>query len=197
VAGALCTTFLGAGLAATCTAGAGMGESWGWDGVTGVGLLELTGFGLSLEQPTVTEQTISTAAKISAPVFLPQVATGLPQARERVSAMVRIALIRVIGLPPAAERHLAECTMEAKGEGVDSARVRAVGLKHRVGRGTRCGRGNTLGGCKVSRFQGCKVSKTFEARVFVVIGESSCLKCATILRRDRSMDKAVQTGRAG
>jgi hypothetical protein len=35
-------------------------------------LPELTGFGLSLEQPTVTEQTINTAAKMSAPVFLPQ-----------------------------------------------------------------------------------------------------------------------------
>jgi len=64
---------------------------------------------LSLEQPTVTEQTISTAAKISALVFLPQVT--VPQVTDSVSAMVRIALMRVmlmrvIGLPPADERRL-------------------------------------------------------------------------------------------
>ena len=149
-----------------------MGESWGWDGATGVGLLELTGFGLSLEQPTVTEQTISTAAKISAPVFLLQVVTGLPQARERVSAMVRITLIRVIGLPPAGERHLGECTMEAKGEGIDSLRVRAVGLKRRVGRGTRCGRGNTQDERdKVSSFSVASFQRPYGALRLNIIGK--------------------------
>ena len=72
--------------------------------MTGTGLLEPMGFGLSLEQPTVTEQTMSTAAKISAPVFLPQ-ATEL-----RFSAVLRIALMRVIWLPPAGERRYEECT---------------------------------------------------------------------------------------
>jgi hypothetical protein len=33
--------------------------------------VELAGFGLSLEQPTVMEQTINSAAKISALVFFP------------------------------------------------------------------------------------------------------------------------------
>ena len=58
--------------------------------MTGIWLLELTGFGLSLEQPTVTEQTIRTAAKTRALVFLPQVM------KLRVSAMLRIALMRVM-----------------------------------------------------------------------------------------------------
>ena len=52
-------------------------------------MLDLTGFGLSLEQPTVTEQMISIAPKMSALVFV-------PQATERFSAVVRIALMRVI-----------------------------------------------------------------------------------------------------
>src|SRR5580692_61693 len=138
-----------------------MGESWGWDGVTGIGLLELTGFGVSLEQPTVTEQTISTAAKISAPVLLPQVVTGLPQARERVSALVRITLIRVIGLPPAGERHLGKCTMEAKGEGIDSARVRAVGLKRPCGaRDTMWAAEHAGRGRQGFKFQCFRLSKT-------------------------------------
>jgi hypothetical protein len=66
-----------------------MGEIKFSGGATGIWLLELTGFGLSLEQPTVTEQTISTAAKINALVFLLQV-------MERVSAKLRNALMRVM-----------------------------------------------------------------------------------------------------
>src|ERR1039457_3334363 len=76
--------------------------------VTGIWLLELTGFGLSLEQPTVTEQTIRTAAKISALVFLSEVFVPqvcLPQDKELVSAVLRNALMRVMWLPPADERH--------------------------------------------------------------------------------------------
>ncbi|MFZ0957802.1 MAG: hypothetical protein WAN60_15760 [Candidatus Sulfotelmatobacter sp.] len=42
-------------------------------GVMGIGLFELTGFGSSLEQPTVSEQTIKSAPNNSAPVFFPQV----------------------------------------------------------------------------------------------------------------------------
>src|ERR1700685_3157065 len=74
-------------------------DGWLCGGGTGIGLLELTGFGLSLEQPTVTEQTISTAAKMSALVFLPQVLALRvlePQATDSVFAMVRSALVRVI-----------------------------------------------------------------------------------------------------
>src|ERR1700678_430163 len=41
--------------------------------VTGIGSLELTGFGLSLVQPTVSEQTIRSAPNKSAPVFFPHV----------------------------------------------------------------------------------------------------------------------------
>jgi hypothetical protein len=104
----LWTIFFGAGLAAASTTGAGVGalavSGRGWG--TAIGLLELTGFGLSLEQPTVTEQTMSTAAKIKVLVFLPQIVSCLPQATELVSAMLRTALMRVIGLPPADERRL-------------------------------------------------------------------------------------------
>ena len=71
----------------------GAGMDWTGIGacVTGIWLLELTGFGLSLslEQPTVTEQMISTAAKMSALAFL-------PQATEWVCFMERTALMRVI-----------------------------------------------------------------------------------------------------
>src|SRR5271165_6143751 len=69
--------------------------------VTGIWLLELTGFGFSLEQPTAREQAISTAAKTSA-LMWPQVVVAtflasLPQATEsRVPAMLRIALMRVM-----------------------------------------------------------------------------------------------------
>ena len=59
--------------------------------MTGIWVLELTGFGLSLEQPTVTEQMIRTAAKTAMLPCLPQV-TEL-----RVSAMLRRALMRVMG----------------------------------------------------------------------------------------------------
>jgi hypothetical protein len=48
-------------------------------------LVAVTGFGLSLEQPTVTEQTISTAAKKSVLALLPQ-----------VFAIERISLMRVM-----------------------------------------------------------------------------------------------------
>src|SRR5271169_4935397 len=69
--------------------------------VTGIWLLELTGFGFSLEQPTATEQAISTAAKTSA-LMWPQVAVAtflasLPQATEsRIPAMLRSALMWVM-----------------------------------------------------------------------------------------------------
>jgi hypothetical protein len=87
-----------------------MDIDWLWSWGAGIWLLAVTGFGwslvleLELEQPTVTEQTISTAAKMSALVFLPEVTE--PQATElrvteRASLVVRIALMRVIGLPPA------------------------------------------------------------------------------------------------
>ncbi|HLW86260.1 MAG TPA: hypothetical protein VKR60_13665 [Candidatus Sulfotelmatobacter sp.] len=41
--------------------------------VAGIWLFELAGFGFSLEQPTVSEQTIKSAANKSAPVFFPHV----------------------------------------------------------------------------------------------------------------------------
>ena len=52
-------------------------------------MLELTGFGLSLEQPTVTEQMMSTAAKTSVLAFLPQV-------RKSLCFIERNALMRVM-----------------------------------------------------------------------------------------------------
>jgi len=63
-------------------------------------MLELTVFGCSLEQPTVTEQAIKAAAKTSA-LTLPQVAAAMllnfPHATEsRVPAMLRNALMRVM-----------------------------------------------------------------------------------------------------
>src|SRR6266568_8335575 len=91
VAGFLCwTTFFGAGLLSACTAGVGMDGTGLGVCVTGIWLLELTGFGLSLEQPTVTEQMIKTAANTRAPVCLPQ------DTELRVSAMLRSVLIRVM-----------------------------------------------------------------------------------------------------
>jgi hypothetical protein len=60
----------------------------GVDWAIGDGLIELTGFGLSLEHPTVNEQAIRSAAKIS----------GL------VAGVERNRLIRVMLSPPAAEQ---------------------------------------------------------------------------------------------
>jgi hypothetical protein len=65
--------------------------------VTAVWLVELAGFGLSLEQPTVMEHTISSAAKRSALTFFPQAKLGVP-------ANLLIALMRVMVSPPAAEQ---------------------------------------------------------------------------------------------
>jgi len=94
-----------------------MGIGWLGSGGAGIWLLAVTGFGwafsLELEQPTVTEQTIRTAAKMSALVFLLEILE--PQATERASlvpiallrvALMRVMLIRVIGLPPADLRRL-------------------------------------------------------------------------------------------
>jgi hypothetical protein len=101
--------------------------------VTGIGLLELTGFGLSLEQPTVTEQTISTAAKTSALVFLPQV-------MERVSAMVRNALMRVMfGHLLPASGILGNARQAPRMGALISRGLEKGALKQAVGRGTRCG----------------------------------------------------------
>jgi hypothetical protein len=81
---------LGAGLFSACMTGGGTGAIGLGDCVTGIWLFEVTGFGLSLEQPTVTEQMIRTAAKTAMLACLPQV-TEL-----RVSAMLRRALMRVM-----------------------------------------------------------------------------------------------------
>jgi hypothetical protein len=120
------------------------------------------GFGLSLEQPTVTEQTISTAAKISAPVFL-------PQAMElRFSAVLRIALMRVIGLPPADERRYEECTEGTNGKRIHGAGVtgisteKARGARNTVWAGEHGGRQSF----RVSRF-----SKERNSRLHLPIGK--------------------------
>src|ERR1700686_64166 len=106
--------------------------------VTGIWLVELTGFGLSLEQPTVTEQTISTAAKISALVFLPQV-------MEQVSAKLRNALMRVMvghllptsGILGNARRAPRKAVLIWRG-------LQRWAVTGCVGRGTLCGSGDTL-----------------------------------------------------
>ena len=64
-------------------------------GVTAIWLVELAGFGLSVEQPTVMEHTISSAAKRIALMFFPQAKLGVP-------ANLLIALMRVMVSPPAA-----------------------------------------------------------------------------------------------
>jgi hypothetical protein len=63
--------------------------------VMGIWLLELIGFGWSLEHPTVIEQTISSAANTSTPMFFPQATES------RVESMLRITLVRVTVSPPA------------------------------------------------------------------------------------------------
>jgi hypothetical protein len=83
--------------------------------------LEVTGFGWSLllEQPTVKEQTISRAAKMSGPALLFQVCFSeafLPQATERVSVL-RSALMRVIVV--ASCRLAAQWRMHGAGQGLE------------------------------------------------------------------------------
>src|ERR1700758_2045061 len=83
--------------------------------VTGICSFELTGFGLSLEQPTVTEQRIRIPAKTRAPAFLPQV-------RQLVSFVERIALIRVMfGHLLLTSSTLTPCTAKAASRRIDSA----------------------------------------------------------------------------
>jgi hypothetical protein len=71
-----------------------MAEDVGWLMLevcgAGIWLFELMVFGLSLEHPTATEQTMSMAAKMSAPVFLPQVM------KVQVFSVLRDALVRVM-----------------------------------------------------------------------------------------------------
>src|ERR1700758_2750679 len=57
--------------------------------VTGIWLLELTGFGFSLEHPTVTETMISTVAKTKVLAFL-------SQARKRFSALRTLMRVMVV-----------------------------------------------------------------------------------------------------